>query len=87
MTATTHRPAQLPLVLGGRYAGMTFLAGFAAVRGDMAMIAAVFASFALMGFVDAAVYRRAGHAFGRHLGAGLAAGAVSAVALAGLLPG
>ncbi len=78
---TTHRLDQLPQVMADRYVAMTLLALGAAVYGDPRVIAYLFATFSLMGFVDAIIYARAGHAITKHFAAGAAALVVTLVAL------
>ncbi|SDI13836.1 hypothetical protein [Lutimaribacter saemankumensis] len=77
---TTHRAEQLPQVMADRYVMMTALALAAAWFGHPGVIAVLFASFAYMGFHDAAIYARAGHPVTKHVAAGIAAGAVSGLA-------
>lgn len=77
---TTHRAGQLPQVMADRYVMMTALALGAAWFGHPGVIAFLFATFAYMGFHDAAIYARAGHPVLKHVLAGVAAGAVSGVA-------
>lgn len=84
MAATTHRPEQLPQVMADRYVAMLILALGATVHGDPAVIAVLFAAFAYMAFHDAWIYARAGFAVARHLGAGIAALIVVAVAVLAL---
>ena len=77
---TTHRLENLPEVMTDRYIAFTVLAIGATVYGDMKVIAVLFATFAFMAFYDAWIYARAGHAIGKHVGAGVAASLVVAVA-------
>ena len=84
MEQTTHRLENLPQVMTGRYIAMLILAIGATLYRDMAVIAVLFASFAFMAFTDAYIYARSGHPFGKHVGAGLAASLVVAVALMAL---
>ena len=54
-------------------------------RVAVGVIAGLFAVFAFMGFADAWIYARDGFPFSKHLGAGLAALAVVAAALAAII--
>lgn len=85
MATATHQAEKLPQVMTDRYIGFTVLALGATLYGDMAVIAGLFAVFAFMGFADAWIYARDGFPFSKHLGAGLAALAVVAAALAAII--
>ena len=85
MSAATHRPEKLPQVMADRYIGFALLALGATLYGDLAVIAGLFAVFAFMGLADAWIYARDGFPFSKHLGAGLAALAVVAAALAAII--
>ncbi|MBO6775278.1 MAG: hypothetical protein JJ897_07190 [Marinibacterium sp.] len=73
-----HRVDMLPQALLVRYGGLTVLALIAAWLNAPRMLAAMLASFALIGFGDAFIYRRAGHPFWLHL-AGAVLAAVGAI--------
>ena len=78
---STHRRDQLPFVMADRYIAFAWLALFATLYRDMNVIAAVFAAFAFMALADAWIYARAGHAYVKHLMAGIGALLVVAIAL------
>ncbi|SLN33970.1 hypothetical protein PEL8287_01656 [Roseovarius litorisediminis] len=78
---TTHRAEHLPEVMTDRYIAFTILTIGATLYGDMKVIAALFATFAFMGFADAWIYARGGHPIAKHIGAGIAASVVTVVAL------
>ncbi|WP_306116636.1 MULTISPECIES: hypothetical protein [unclassified Roseovarius] len=78
---TTHRSEKLPEVMADRYIAFTILALGATLYGDLNVIAVLFATFAFMGFADAWIYARGNFPIAKHLGAGIAALIVVAVAL------
>ncbi|MDJ0821797.1 MAG: hypothetical protein QNJ09_08320 [Paracoccaceae bacterium] len=82
---TTHRAENLPEVMTDRYIALTVLALAATLYGDLKVIAVLFATFAFMGFYDAWIYAREGHSYVKHLGAGVSASIVVAVASLALL--
>lgn len=83
----THRPAQLPLVLGDRYAAFAGLALAAVLWGDLRMLLALFLAFAFMGLADGAIYARAGHAHAKHTASGAASLLGAAVVGVALISG
>lgn len=85
MAATTHRAEKLPEVMTDRYIAFTILAVGATLYGDLKVIAVLFLSFSFMGFADAYIYARGGFPFAKHVGAGVAALLVAAVALVALI--
>ena len=85
MAQTTHRAESLPRVMADRYVAFTALAAGATLYRDLAVIAFLFAVFAFMSYADTAIYARDGHPYVKHLIAGLAATAVTGVALAAIL--
>lgn len=87
MAQTTHRLEKLPEVMADRYIAFAMLALGTTLYGDLKVIAALFASFAFMGFADAWIYARGGFPVAKHVGAGIAALIVVVVALLALRQG
>lgn len=87
MAQTTHRLEKLPEVMADRYIALAMLALGATLYGDLKVIAALFTSFAFMGFADAWIYARGGFPIAKHVGAGIAALIVVVVALLALRQG
>jgi hypothetical protein len=75
---TGHRAEQLPAVMADRYFAFALIGVFAALYGDPNVVMIFFAACAVMAFVDALIYRRAGQAIAKHV----IAGVLSLVALA-----
>jgi hypothetical protein len=82
MAQAQHRVERLPRVMTDRYIAFVALALGAALYGDLAVIAYLFAVFAFMGFADAVIYARSGHPNGKHIAAGVAATIVAGVVFA-----
>ncbi len=76
-----HRVEMLPQALLVRYGGLTVLALIAAWLNAPRMLFAMLLSFALIGFGDAYIYRRAGHPFWLHLAGGVLAAIGAILAL------
>ncbi|PWR00819.1 hypothetical protein DKT77_20005 [Meridianimarinicoccus roseus] len=82
LAQATHRADALPRVMVNRYASFALFALAAALSGDMAIVAVVFAILAVPGLGDTLIYARAGHPYAKHLAAGIGALLVSALAFA-----
>lgn len=87
MAQVTHRAEDLPRVMAGRYSGFFLLAVGATVYGDIRVIGGLFAVFAFVSFYDAWLYASGGHAYGKHLQAGIASLVVVGVAAAAEIGG
>lgn len=87
MARVSHQLENLPAVMADRYLGFTLLALGAAWYGNMAVIAFLFAVFAVMSLADALIYRRAGKPIASHMTAGVAATTVAGLALLAQLTG
>lgn len=84
MVMATHRAEFLPQVMADRYLAFFLMAMAATLYRDMAVIAFLFAMFAVMAFGDALIYARAGHRYALHLASGLGATVVALTALLAL---
>lgn len=76
-----HRADMLPQAILVRYAGMSLLALLAVWFSAPSILFAMLLSFAVIGLGDTFIYRRAGHPFWLHLGAGAAAAIAAVIAL------
>lgn len=75
-----HRVEILPQAMLVRYGGMALLAACAAWLGLPALLTSTLLVFAVIGFGDAFIYRRAGYPFKLHLAAGGTALVLAALA-------
>ncbi len=82
MAQVKHLPEYLPQAMANRFIGFFLLALAGTVYGDFAVLAVLFAVFALMGVADGAMYQRAGKPSALHFAAGLAAAVAALVAFA-----
>ncbi|WP_135503454.1 hypothetical protein [Roseovarius aestuariivivens] len=80
-----HRMEKLPEVMTDRYVAFALLTLFAALYGDLAVIAALFGVFAFMGLADAWIYARGGFGYAKHLAAGASAIFVMGLAVLALI--
>jgi len=80
LSQVTHRMDDLPKIMAGRYSGFFLLAVGATLYGDLKVICFLFAVFAFVSFFDTWVYAQGGHAYGKHLQAGIASTLVTAIA-------
>lgn len=83
LAATKHQAEHLPTIMAGRYFFMVFVAIGIAVSGTLQQIAYVFMGLAAVAFFDAATYARAKTPVIPHIGAGIGALIVAAIALRG----
>lgn len=80
----THRTEQLPQVMLDRYIAFFGFSIFAALYGDLHVIAAWAVALGFMAFADSFIYARLGKPYLKHLGAGIAALVVLCVVLIAL---
>lgn len=71
MELATHRLEKLPLVMADRYVGTALLLLGVIWSGNMGLLAWFLGVVGVAGFIDAWIYARDGHRFGKHLFAGV----------------
>ncbi len=87
MAQVKHRPEFLPQAMANRFIGFFVLALAGTVYGNFAVLAVLFAVFALMAIADGAMYARAGKPAAPHFAAGISAAVAALVALAVFIKG
>ena len=81
LAVTKHHADKLPLIMAGRYLFMTMIVVGVVFAGSAELLAYVFMGLAGVAFFDAAVYAQAKRSTLPHIGAGVGALVVSALAL------
>ncbi|MEM6636503.1 MAG: hypothetical protein AAF667_11485 [Pseudomonadota bacterium] len=71
LDAAQHRLEMLPLIMSDRYIGTALLLLGVVVWGDKWLLTWFLAVVAAAGYIDAAIYGRKGHRYGKHLFAGV----------------